>query len=103
VTEVSRPLAAGDLLTIAQALAILPVGRSTLYALLESGQLPHFRVRAPTCPRGRILVARADLEAFLAGARQVAPRAPVRPDPDTVLANVRARGRTGPRPSRKPT
>jgi len=91
VTREHHALAPGDLLTIAQALAILPVGRSTLYALLESGQLPHYRVRAPTAPRGRILVARADLEAFVAGARQAAPRAPVRADPDAILARIRRR------------
>jgi len=94
VNRLPSPLQEGDLLTIAQALAVLPVGRSTLYALLESGQLPHYRVRAPTAPRGRILVARADLEAFLAGARQAAPRAPVRADADAILARVRKRHRS---------
>ena len=31
-------VAAGDLLTIRQALVILPVGRSTIYSLVEEGQ-----------------------------------------------------------------
>jgi len=81
----------GDLLTVAQALAVLPVGRSTLYGLIESGELPHYRVRAPGSRRGRVLVARADLEAFLAGSRHEARRAPVGVDADSVLAKVRAR------------
>ena len=79
----------GDLLNVRQALELLPVGRSTLYALIESGQLPHYRVSAAGARRGRILIDRRDLEAFLAGARQTAIRAPDRVDVDTVLARVR--------------
>jgi len=94
VNQARSPLREGDLLTIPQALALVPMGRSTLYALLRVGTLPHYRVRAPTAPRGRILIARADLEAFVAGARQAAPRAPVRPDADAVLARVRRRHRS---------
>jgi len=79
----------GDLLTVPQALAILPIGKSTLYALIEAGDLPSYRVRAPGARRGRILVARGELEAFLAKSRQGAPRAPVRVDVDQILARVR--------------
>jgi excisionase family DNA binding protein len=82
----------GDLLTIWQALAVVPVGKSTLYRLIDSGQLPHYRVSAAGGGRGRILVARRDLEAFVATARQTATRAPVRVDVDAVLARVRGRG-----------
>ena len=82
-------LEAGDLLTVPQALAILPVGRSTLYALVEAGDLPCFRIRAPGSRRGRILIARRDLEAFLAKKRQTAPKAPVRVEVDQILAKVR--------------
>lgn len=81
----------GDLLTVPQALAVMPVGRSTLYTLLDSGQLPHYRVKAPGSRRGRVLIAKADLGAFLAGSRHEARRAPVGVDADAVLARVRGR------------
>ena len=55
----------GDLLTIRQALVILPVGRSTIYSLVEEGQIPSIRVGCAGSRRGRILVARADLEKFI--------------------------------------
>lgn len=81
----------GDLLTIAQALAFLPVGRSTLYALIESGDLPSYRIRAFGLRRGRVLVHKRDLEAFIESARHVAPKAPTVPDVDALLERVRRR------------
>ena len=63
-----QPLAPGDLLTVSQ--AVPPIGRSTPYKLVETGALPSFRVAAAGARRGRILIARADLEAFLGSARQ---------------------------------
>lgn len=84
----------GDLLTVAQALRLVPVGRSTLYALIESGELPCYRVTALGSRRGRVLVHRGDLEAFVARARHVAPTAAVvAPDVDALLSRVRARRR----------
>ena len=41
----SAPPREGDLLTVAQALQIVPIGRTTLYSLIESGQLPHYRLQ----------------------------------------------------------
>jgi excisionase family DNA binding protein len=79
----------GDLLTVAQVLKIMPVGKSTLYALCDSGQLPCYRVRSAASRRGRILIARRDLETYLAGARHTATRAPVRLDVDGILAGLR--------------
>jgi len=93
VSTTAHRLQRGDLLTVPQALQLLPVGRSTLYALLDSGRLAHYRVSAAGSGPGRILIERRDLEAFLAKARQAATRAPVRVDVDTVLARVRQRGR----------
>ena len=62
-------LSEGDFLTVAQVLRILPMGRSTLYALIDSGQLPHYRVSAARSHRGRILIHRADLEAYIEKSR----------------------------------
>ncbi len=78
----------GDFLSVAEVLRIVPLSRTTVYALIESGQLPSYRVSAGS-RRGRVLIARADLEAFLAGARQAATRAPVRVDVDGLLRKVR--------------
>ena len=79
----------GDLLTVAQVLRIVPLSRTTGYALVDSGQLPSYRMSAAGSRRGRVLIARADLEAFLAGARQAATQAPVRVDVDKLLERVR--------------
>ncbi len=81
----------GDLLTVRQVLALVPVGRATLYALLRSGALPHYRVRAPGRRGGRVLVARGDLLDYLAGARVEAAVGRHRPDLDALLARVRER------------
>ncbi len=62
-------VAAGDFLTVAQILQILPIGRSTLYDLVQSGQLPSYRVGATRRRAGRILVARVDLERFIKRSR----------------------------------
>ena len=51
----------GDFLTVKQILKILPIGRSTIYSLVGSGKLRSYRVGGTR----RILVARADLDAFI--------------------------------------
>ena len=94
-----QPLAPGDFLTVPQVLAVLPVGKSTLYALIESGQLPHYRVSAAGSRRGRILLARSDVEALVRNARQEACQAPVRVDVDTVVRRIRTRSKG---PARRP-
>ena len=58
-------VAAGDFLTVAQILKILPIGRSTIYGLVRSGELRSYRVGGTR----RILVARADLDAFIKQSR----------------------------------
>ena len=85
----------GDLVTVQEALRLVPIGKSTLYALCDSGQLPHYRIRAAGSRRGRILIARQDLVAFIEKTRQAAPRAPTRLDVDQILARVRGRRREG--------
>ncbi len=92
MSEAGAGLREGDLLTVAQALRLVPVGRSTLYALIESGDLPCYRVTALGARRGRVLVHRGDLEAYLARARHAGTRAPVAPDVDALLERVRRRG-----------
>ena len=62
-------VAAGDFLTVAQILQILPIGRSTLYDLVQSGRLRSYRVGGTRRRTGRILVARVDLERFIKQSR----------------------------------
>ena len=62
-------LSPGALISVKQALAIVPLGRSTLYKLIETGKLPHYRVSAAGSRRGRILIHRADLEVFIEKSR----------------------------------
>ncbi len=82
-------LAPGDFLTARQALQLLPIGRSTLYQLIDEGRLPAYRVTTARSRRGRVLIARKDLEAFLVSARQAATQASVRVDVDGLLRKVR--------------
>lgn len=56
----------GDLLTVEQALALLPVGRTMLYQLIAEKTVPSIRVATVGSRRGRVLVVRARLEAFVA-------------------------------------
>ena len=83
----------GALLTIEQVRKILPVAKSTLYALVESGELPHYRVGGTGRRTGRILVARADLLAYLEKSRQARPVAPARLDLDEIHARIRKPGK----------
>ncbi len=83
-------LVPGDLLSIEQVRCLLPLGRSSIYALIENGELPYHRFRAAGGGRGRIFVHRADLEAYVVRARQTAPRpATRRVDVDGLLKKVR--------------
>ena len=81
----------GHLLTVQQALALLPVGRSTLYALVDAGRLPAYRVQAASGRRGRLLISRHDLAAFLDSSRtggHTAAQA-ARVDVDAILSRLR--------------
>ncbi len=62
-------LSPGGLLTVKQVLALVPIGRSTLYTLVAEGQIPSLRVRCAGSRRGRILIHRVDLEAFIEKSR----------------------------------
>ena len=82
-------LAPGDLLTAAEALRLLPVGKSLLYRLVEEGQIDSIRVASIGSRRGRILFERAAIENYVARLRASAPsRRPVRVDVDQLLRRV---------------
>ncbi len=82
----------GDLLSVAQALALLPVGRTMLYSLLADGSIPSIRVATVGSRRGRLLVRRDGLEAFVAALhyRHAAPPVP-RGRPSVDVDALRAR------------
>jgi len=83
----------GDVLTAEQARRLLALPRSTFYALVQAGLLPHCRIPSPTGGRGAIRVLRSDVAAFLERTRCRATRAATAPDVDALLRRVRARGR----------
>ena len=85
-------LAEGDLLTVEQARRLVPLGKSTIYALIASGQLPSYRVSPTGSRRARVLIARRDLEAYIDKCRDRRPCAPTQVDVDEILAGVRKRG-----------
>ncbi len=83
-------LARGDLMTVHQALELLPIGRSLLYQLADEGQIEAIRVATVGSRRGRILFERAAIEDYVARLRGEAPkRKPVNVDVDAILARVR--------------
>lgn len=86
ISASDRPpdLRPGDLLTVAETLEILPVGRTMLYALVDQGVIPSIRVASAGSKRGRILIRRADLERF------VADRLAERPAPESTKVDPRA-------------
>jgi hypothetical protein len=67
----------GDLLSVEQALALLPVGRTMLYALLAERAIPSIRVATVGSRRGRVLVVRAGLDAYVASLQGPAVARPV--------------------------
>lgn len=86
----------GDLLTVAQAVRLLPVGRATFYRLLGDGAFPSIRVTSAGCRRGRVLVFRSGIEAYverLLAGDTAAPQAHL--DPDAILKQVRSRASCG--------
>lgn len=68
-----RALAPGDLLTVQQALQLLPVGRTLLYRLVEEGQIRSIRPRSVGSRRGRILVFLDSLESYIRREEAQAP------------------------------
>ena len=90
----ARGLAEGDLLTVAQALQLVPIGKSMLHNLVAEGQIPAIRVRTLGSRRGRILIERAGRDKYvrnqLADHRKPAPIL----DLDAIHARVRRRLRS---------
>ncbi len=58
-------LEAGDLVTVAQALELVPISKSLMYALLEAGEIEHVAISSVGSSKGRKLILRASLEAYV--------------------------------------
>jgi len=84
----------GDLLTVQQALEILPVGRTLLYQLVEEGQIRSIRCKSVGSRRGRILILLNSLEEYIRGQQAPVPRVGAKVSVDDLL------GRTGRRTKR---
>jgi excisionase family DNA binding protein len=82
-----------ELLSVAAALRLLPIGRSTLYALIQDGQIPALRIGAAGSRHKRILIDRRDLLSFIESARHARPQTPGRVDVDGILNNLRGGAR----------
>ena len=67
------PVKEGDLLTVQQASAILPVGRAMLYRLVKEGQVRSIRVASVGSRRGRILIFRSALDDYVRRQEAAAP------------------------------
>lgn len=85
----------GDLLTVQQALEILPVGRTLLYQLVEEGQIRSIRPRSVGSRRGRILIFRDSLEDYVLGQEAPAPKAGARVSVDDLLGRTPRRTKHG--------
>ncbi|MCK6480238.1 MAG: helix-turn-helix domain-containing protein [Planctomycetes bacterium] len=81
----------GALLTVPQALALLPVGKSLLYDLAAKGRIQTVRIGSCGSRGGRILVVRASLEALVREQLEAAaaPRKAPRLDLDGIVARHR--------------
>jgi excisionase family DNA binding protein len=82
----------GDLLTVAEALRLLPVGKSTLYALVRQGDLPAIRITTKGSARGRVLLFRDSVDRLVArlrsGATPIRQAPTIRVDPDSLRRRI---------------
>ena len=59
----------GDLVTVEQVRALLPVSKARVYQLIDDGSLPHVRVATAGGGKGRLLVWRSGLEDYVRNLR----------------------------------
>jgi len=79
----------GTLLTVPEALRLLPVGKSTIYDLIAAGEIEHLRVSSVGSRRGRVLVVRKSLEDYVERLRlRASPPTPARVDVDAIIARL---------------
>ena len=87
-------LKAGDLITIQQALSLLPIGRTLLYELVAEGQISSLRVKSVGSRRGRILIFRSALDDYVRRHKETIPRPSPSISVDELRDRVRTRSRT---------
>ncbi len=92
--DLHRPLQPGDLLTVRQALALLPIGRTLLYELVAEGQISSMRVKSVGSRRGRILIFRSALNDYVRRHENTIPRTSPSISVDELRDRIRTRSRT---------
>jgi Helix-turn-helix domain len=70
----------GDLLTAVQVQQVLPIGRSSLYRLIDAGHLEVVRIPSVGSRSGRVLILRESLDRFISLNRSGRRRAVVQAD-----------------------
>lgn len=78
----------GDLITVPQALRLLPVGRAYLYRLVGEGVIPSIRVASVGSRRGRVLLFRSGLNEYVRQLQAPTTRTPVRVDVDALRERI---------------
>ena len=87
-------LKVGDLLTVQQSLALLPIGRTLLYELVAEGQISSLRVKSVGSRRGRILIFRSALNDYVRRHEKTLPRTSPSISVDELRERIRTRSRT---------
>lgn len=77
----------GDLLSVPQALRLLPVSKATMYRLVSRGEVPALRIPTAGGGGGRVLISRQGLEDFVRRMLSEAPKA-VPESVDEILART---------------
>ncbi len=81
----------GSLLTVAQALKLLPISKTLLYDLVKGGDIASVKIASAGSRSGRLLILRSSLEDFVR--RQItasaAPRPAARLDLDSIVSRHR--------------
>ena len=95
MTTPVEPLREGDVLSVQQALRLMPISKSAFYRLLDNGEVPCVRLGGVGGHRARVLVLRVDLEAFIERRRVAATgRRVARVSADELLTRIRRNGCT---------
>jgi hypothetical protein len=85
------PAARDDLMTVGEVRRALRIGRSLAYRLCTDGTIPSARIASAGSRRGRLVVRRRDLEAYVERLFGNQPPPAGKVDVDQLLAGVRGR------------
>ena len=78
-----------ELVTVGEVARALRVGRSLAHRLCSDGSIPSARIASVGSRRGRVVVKREDLDAYIDGLFSRSKAKPTRLDVDQILGRVR--------------